>query len=1496
MRSSTSGWRAIATGLTTVFLLSSLPSSPDASVSFDPIKLRMERPAEPARAGEVFEGRIDVHTVRSVEIYDFALEGEGWTVHRVEAPASTITMDGGTLELRFAATPSDPDRPLWLTFTADGNAVRQRIDLSEGAVGARPLPLVERPEIAEVPGDGSDSPEPPPAIDVDDVIVAARGSAAARTITVRGRFVYTRSDGQQIGAYGLTAKVYDDNGIFAARFLGSDVTNSSGDFEVTFSWDDFFDPDPDLYVRFFTESGRVLVKSGDLFAGPYSWATTVRNNYSGTNLNIGTVIPTAESQMPRLHILTNGTRAWAYVQAYAGLDVPKVTFLYPYDRWPAYSQFFQEIYVPEDYDTDPSDPDNATTPFQWRTDTHIHEWGHHFINNFAQPTIPDYCNNICDQNTQGWLWEIDCGHCAWCEETASDAWAEGWPNWLADLVTRNYATLWGTAALFTRSQENLRNCRDSNGDPCPCNPWKTEGFLGALLRDIEDATQDDHDGDGLSDALSLGIDEIFAVTDVFNVTTPIGFLDHFRIRYPQHTEALWETARNVGYEIDSSVPGTVSDFTSTSHATTGDSPDRTVDLTWTAATDDASGIAGYSIRVGTSAALPDATPETGRVTSYTTEPLAPGTWWFSIRAIDRSGKAANNYRSYGPVTIRAADPANLSWYPRTGWTHPVLPRATNDATASSAPASASLDRDQTWINVSAQNDGESSLSGQTTRVYVDDVYRYYLAWGTIGAGVTFHAANYGPIPIRGGRHTFWSWLDGNEEVAETDEIDNQFGKQWVWHPEPLQPGTPLTRSRPGDADAGWSTLPPDDRRWFNADGYRINSTGGFGATVLRSTNPTVDYDLRLHGTSTGSTNGFTTNIGYGTRPAGALDVVLTNSNRTGTRGYDVGVVNRYGGRSNYVIETLDALDVDYGDSTTVNVASGQYFLLREFVVDTPNTGAVSVTLEVDPATGPWNLAWFTKDFVYGDLLDADQIVTTDAEGKARVDVTVATASPVETYAFAIYRDPRDGSVATAVTYEISRTPPDMLAHQATGWHSPFVPRAANDGTSGSVPVPTTLPGNVASTYFNVATRNASPTGTGSVTAYMYQDGVARWYLGWGSFGANATNLFNWGSAWTVPGGRHTLAVRHDVHEQYEEISEENNVYGEQYVWSPLQLQIDVPVGRGTPPARIGGWDDIRSGEARWYNCDGLRSPAFAPSGQDGYWGFVALVPRGSSDVDMRLHPTSTGAKNGFASNLGYSGWGPGESELLLVNFDETPIRAFDVGVLNLSGSGGYDVHAGSSRRLSPDGGAYGPFTLASGHVAAVYEIELPVGVHILHLDNRSDAADLGFGLHGPGASIRTKSDVLVGGAGWRNGPGEDEWITVEVTQPGSHAIAVWRVGNTGLTSPVPYSLRLESGATDVPADPGRVRQTAFTSIVPNPFNPRTTIEFAVAQEGRTEIAVFNLRGERVRTLVASELAAGSHRVVWNGLDDNGRPVASGVYTALLRSGAVEDRRKLVLVK
>jgi flagellar hook assembly protein FlgD len=83
---------------------------------------------------------------------------------------------------------------------------------------------------------------------------------------------------------------------------------------------------------------------------------------------------------------------------------------------------------------------------------------------------------------------------------------------------------------------------------------------------------------------------------------------------------------------------------------------------------------------------------------------------------------------------------------------------------------------------------------------------------------------------------------------------------------------------------------------------------------------------------------------------------------------------------------------------------------------------------------------------------------------------------------------------------------------------------------------------------------------------------------------------------------------------------------------------------------------------------------------------------------------------------------------------------------------------------------------------------------------------------------------------------------------------------------------------------------------PNPFNPSTTIAYSLPSAGDTTLRIYNTRGQMVKTLVHEQLEAGNHSVTWDGMDDKGKPVASGVYLVRLATPVGSQFSKCILLK
>ncbi len=111
------------------------------------------------------------------------------------------------------------------------------------------------------------------------------------------------------------------------------------------------------------------------------------------------------------------------------------------------------------------------------------------------------------------------------------------------------------------------------------------------------------------------------------------------------------------------------------------------------------------------------------------------------------------------------------------------------------------------------------------------------------------------------------------------------------------------------------------------------------------------------------------------------------------------------------------------------------------------------------------------------------------------------------------------------------------------------------------------------------------------------------------------------------------------------------------------------------------------------------------------------------------------------------------------------------------------------------------------------------------------------------------------------------------------------------------TLRLDV-VTAVGEENGNVLPYQFTlsQNYPNPFNPVTNIEYSLPERSHVTIEVYNVLGQRVRTLVDREESAGSYSISWNGTTTTGKPAATGVYLYRFRAGDYEETRKMLLLK
>jgi hypothetical protein len=285
----------------------------------------------------------------------------------------------------------------------------------------------------------------------------------------------------------------------------------------------------------------------------------------------------------------------------------------------------------------------------------------------------------------------------------------------------------------------------------------------------------------------------------------------------------------------------------------------------------------------------------------------------------------------------------------------------------------------------------------------------------------------------------------------------------------------------------------------------------------------------------------------------------------------------------------------------------------------------------------------------------------------------------------------------------------------------------------------------------------------------------------------------------------------------------------------------------------------------------------------GFWQAVAVMPGPTSDVDVRLHETSPSAQDGFGAGLAMSGWGPGASDYVLVNFNRPAPRGFDAGVIASDGSEAYVAeHVLSTWEGQNPDGTLGPFEVAADHVLNLHEVWLDPGSYVVHLRSTNGIGDLGVTLHSGQLAYLSKSTAVGGGAAWQAGPGATEPLVFSLDAGRYYCFAVWKAQAEDLPAAAGYTLDFQAiSAVDGPTVPTVAR---ITGAWPNPFNPRLTVSFDLAREGQAVLAVYGVDGGLVRTLVHYRLPAGRHEVVWNGENSFGRRTASGVYFVRLQAG------------
>jgi uncharacterized protein (TIGR02145 family) len=132
-------------------------------------------------------------------------------------------------------------------------------------------------------------------------------------------------------------------------------------------------------------------------------------------------------------------------------------------------------------------------------------------------------------------------------------------------------------------------------------------------------------------------------------------------------------------------------------------------------------------------------------------------------------------------------------------------------------------------------------------------------------------------------------------------------------------------------------------------------------------------------------------------------------------------------------------------------------------------------------------------------------------------------------------------------------------------------------------------------------------------------------------------------------------------------------------------------------------------------------------------------------------------------------------------------------------------------------------------------------------------------------------------------------ITCNLVALGRNAFAKDYGGSVRCVRDLPVGVNDPDGA-------GRPYEFNLVQNYPNPFNPTTVIEYSVPTRSPVTIDIYNLLGEKVRTLVGETKSAGSYSVEWNGTDQSGKTVASGLYLYRIQAGKFIQSKKMLLLR
>jgi hypothetical protein len=145
------------------------------------------------------------------------------------------------------------------------------------------------------------------------------------------------------------------------------------------------------------------------------------------------------------------------------------------------------------------------------------------------------------------------------------------------------------------------------------------------------------------------------------------------------------------------------------------------------------------------------------------------------------------------------------------------------------------------------------------------------------------------------------------------------------------------------------------------------------------------------------------------------------------------------------------------------------------------------------------------------------------------------------------------------------------------------------------------------------------------------------------------------------------------------------------------------------------------------------------------------------------------------------------------------------------------------------------------------------------------------------------SNAVSNGRGWEYDPSQAKWFQLDAEAPPYPVTLFIRATVSFLT-----------GVAEI--SNGVPREFLLLQNYPNPFNPSTTIQYALPKELLVTLRVFDIQGRQIATLADGKQSPGTYAYRWNGRDDRGASLSSGVYFYVVRAGEYSATKKMVFLK